>query len=331
MPVCGFPVYARSGQLFFERTPGAPKVVPSITIASPVSVAQGGRLVAVTDGGVTVWYVSHLGGTVAGPFSARRHVFLERDTVVVTGNFSTPIATLRRFGGGTPITLNPALAIFGPGPEFIGTSVLEFSPAGDFMAATSFKEMSGIPGSFFRVRWAVIPWAASPTPTIVHGFDTPPAGTACASLPPNLWDFPQAWSGTWSHDGQQAIISGSRSDACQPQRTGAILTRIVNGTPTVVPSDTIFQGVEWFWPDFTADDSILVVSEGNIGVGTCTKAKRGVASLGNRIDQDPTSVNDCSQNEGPQIFNGPPPRVVTEQVIRGRRAIRASSREGRQD
>jgi hypothetical protein len=129
-----------------------PLTLPSNLKPVGVSVAQGGRLIAVTYEEVNdqevVRHVSHLGANIAGPFPAFRHIFLERDTVVIVRGTPTVsrVVTLKPYGGGAPITVEPTVLIFGPEQDTTTTftGVLEFSPAGDWIAA-SVMRINGFP------------------------------------------------------------------------------------------------------------------------------------------------------------------------------------------
>jgi hypothetical protein len=207
-----------------------------------VSVAQGGRRLAAAKGNAVIEF-NHL-GQVLDTVAAERRVFLERDTVdvvwrVPTGQlYPVPFVTLKRASGDS-VTVDPMTLI--TGGNISGNAEFAFSPAGDwFGAGAVWYSSTGQQAN----GWYLFSFEPVPTKIPLLEFETPtgPCG-------PDLWGYVAGYGLGWSHDGQRAIFSAPRWDACGAgaARTGIETVRLVNGQPLAPVDENPVQEVEWYW------------------------------------------------------------------------------------
>jgi hypothetical protein len=323
-PICGFPVFARNDAVFQVRVPGDTQAmsvpVPTGDFLGYLSVAQGGRLLAVTDlsGAEQVVQFSNT-GEPKGSLPLLRRQFLERDTLDWTRyDAALDSWVIIRRANGNEDSLNPAaLTVPNPTGDRL-TAEVEGSPGGDWLAV---RTIDNPPGIGWTDRWDLLAFS-QPVPlnvaTIAIG-STPFDCTACDG-----YFVPDRIAG-WTHDGQRVVFAFPLAD-----RSGGALvgldTRVqsvtipLTGTPSVPGQITPVPDVIARRTRFTADDVVLIWNELNLA-SECFRATRLATAPSQLITAaTPVDIDECDLGDGgPTIFNVPPPMITARDAMRAPR------------
>jgi hypothetical protein len=306
-PVCGFPVYARDGQLWFERTPGTASPLPlaGLTPSRRVTVAQGGRRLAVASDSGLVQF-DHLGTRSGTPLTdVAERIFLESDTADVLGARRD---TLRiRHGSGQPATLLDLRARLAPTfPEYFGLEVA-VSPAGDW-AGVSAVRLDPDTAAF---RWDYGWWLLS-----LAGADTYPIAvqdvrdTLCS---PDCWLLGGSGTTGWTADGQRVVFALPQGNVDNTVlRTALANVTFPGGVPTGTSPTIPLAGLELVWPRFGPDAALLVVNE--LDTGQCYLAGRAATDPATvLLPRTARPAADCERGQDPRRpFNTPAALIAAE-------------------
>ena len=230
--------------------------VPGAHWATALSVAQGGRRIAVVDSPLddTAWgsiEMDHHGARLGYvPFAQR--LYLERDTVDVLFGLNLTRFVLHR---GTPDTLNP----IGPyvTADWSNGGDVGVSPAGD-QVLFQLDKVSGDLCTGVTEQAYLVP--------LLGGTAVPLA--AIRNCEQTYGEI------AWSHDGQRAVMLSA--SGLPPSAMTSILAA---GTYQVVP----FSGINQSGPHYQPDDSLLQLGEYDQSGGDCMNALRSASDVGRLI------------------------------------------------
>ncbi len=263
-PICGYPVRVPasgdpdSTSVILEPPdrPARYIQVPGAHWATALSVAQGGRRIAVVDSPLddTAWgsiEMDHHGARLGYvPFAQR--LYLERDTVDVLFGLNLTRFVLHR---GTPDTLNP----IGPyvTADWSNGGDVGVSPAGD-QVLFQLDKVSGDLCTGVTEQAYLVP--------LLGGTAVPLA--AIRNCEQTYGEI------AWSHDGQRAVMLSA--SGLPPSAMTSILAA---GTYQVVP----FSGINQSGPHYQPDDSLLQLGEYDQSGGDCMNALRSASDVGRLI------------------------------------------------
>lgn len=287
-PVCGFPVAVRGFDLVLERPAGIESYyVPGTGGLFAPSMAQGGRLFAVSDDQGLVHVLDHHGviqQSLSTPVIERR--FLERDTVDVLyslapqGGFR-PLFRFRPSRQGIPTPYNPWVIAVPAAPDevFADGFSQEFSPTGDSVvlqthSPTGTFSPDGSP--ITRIGWDQVNVSAG-TSTSVREWFLVENGQYCTG---DCVVFDHT-SARWSHGGNRLALMFPREERAAND-TGGIpfapalraaqgganafgdITAYRTGVVMLSPSgttETTIEGLRLVAPRFLPDDSVMTFRE----------------------------------------------------------------------
>jgi len=276
-PICGFPVSVDgfNGNAVRPEAPGRmPLPVAGASAVLAVSVAQGGRLMAVvapTAGSGPVRLLDHHGnqlGTLAQNVLERR--YLERDTLDVSlQSRTTPCGVktatvLTRRGPSGTSTLEPIARVAPTGLELLSefaTRVTAASPAGDRVVIAgryAFGPNCEDSAATVQNRMDVMTFDSTASMITVANFEfgsgpDPCGGVACPAL-----DQP----GAWSHDGRRVLLP--LVHLLQAEGGGPVTgvnTLLVRFLDLAGPDTTTIPSRGLLHPGFSADDSVAFFAE----------------------------------------------------------------------
>ncbi|HEX9729827.1 MAG TPA: S8 family serine peptidase [Gemmatimonadales bacterium] len=293
-PICGVKVWAQGANVAVARDVVQLWSVPGATGPLSVSVAQGGRLIAASDG-AQVFTLDHQGNPVE-TLSLRRRVYLERDTMdLVTG----PAGVLVSITGpnGVP-AFDPVERVLPSLPPELHSAwnvgAVEASPVGDWLAVRLHESNALLCESAY---WYLVPASGQPAVLVQAMLGNPPA----AGFPLEACHANKMSAG-WSHDGQRTAITILRGLSGEKE-TGLRMISIVNGQPVGVTSEIVLGGLWLFQPRFTANDSLLMVNE-QTEEDACSLAYRVAGAPGSRVRTEFALPSDCDAPiTPPTIFN----------------------------
>jgi len=263
-PICGYPARVpASGDpdvtSVILEPPGRQArylQVPGAHWATALSVAQGGRRIAVVDspqddtawGSIEIDYHGARLGYV--PFAQR--LYLEKDTVDLLWGLYLTRFVLHR---GRPDTLNP----IGPyvNADWANGGDVGVSPTAD-QVVFQLDRISGDLCDGVSEGAYLVP---------LLGGSAVPVG--------QIQNCEQTYSEiAWSHDGRRAVLLSASGAA-----PSAITSIQSSGTGQVVP----FSGVNQSGPHYLPDDSLLQLGENDQSGGECTIALRSSSDVGRLI------------------------------------------------
>jgi len=270
-PICGFPVAVDGfdGIMVRPEAPGrAPLPVAGASAVLAVSVAQGGRLMAVvapTAGSGPVRLLDHHGhalGTLPNTILERR--YLERDTLDVSlqsrmtpCGLKTATVLTRRGPSGTS-RLEPIARVAPTGLELLSefaTRVTAASPVGDQVVIAgryAFGPSCEDSAATVQNRMDVMPFDS--TASVMNVFNCGFGSGGEEECP--IGDQP----GAWSHDGQRVLLPLIRFLVTDLLVTG-VNTQLVRFLG-LTSRDTIrIPGRGLLHPGFSADDSVAFFAE----------------------------------------------------------------------
>jgi hypothetical protein len=324
-PICGFPVSVTPdlSSVVLER-PGAPFTItpPGQGIGS-VSVAQGGRLISVTNGdpetGAARSLIMDQTGRIQSVLPDTQRTFLERDTLDTAWDYSLglPSYTLRRAAGGPPqhpqplsrIPLQPADSC--DGYSWLAYLWLAFSPSGDSVAVDVKRcALDGRP-----VQIWMVPTNPTGTARLVESY--PP-------VPPDGDWTDRPWDIGWSHDSRRVIYFTTRE---RPFGSPGVTLLVSSVGGDGVPHDVVLPNMNLWSQTFSADDSAVVALEetGSWSMAPCVESRRDPATWA--ILSGPRDVGDCLDAYlAYRMFPNAPP--VRAGVSRGAPASSAPTVQG---
>ncbi len=237
-PVCGFPASVDGQDVVLERN--APTRIPMTGGVTPLSlsVAQGGRRLAVVvdTGGPVPWV--HEFGFQGGSWTLIRNMpttvrrgYLERDTVDVTVNTNFDERyTLRRASGTTTSNMN-LLQVAEPTATHSIAGYAVFSPHSDYAVMTGYYIFGQGCHQLLGHRTHLVRLPTGPVTVLyddVHDECVAPAGQT------------NGWDATWSSDGQRFAI-GIPQASWDPVLRSRFLQGTLAGTTLTLVSDFIIN------------------------------------------------------------------------------------------
>jgi hypothetical protein len=302
-PVCGFPVYTRDGELFYDRVPGTPvaRPVSGTPFLWDVTVAQGGRILSAASPGGWLTF-DHLGqDPTALPSDVVGRVYLERDTADLLPD-SSRIRIGRADGSADTVDVKAAIA---PTASVFAVEDFAPSPTSEWIAVAS-RQQFAEPLNPLAWEWSIVPVGA-PVQTSVSRFLTDEGGMPCGPDCDLTFRSPGAFG--WSQDGERlqfAIPRGTATlNGITIERSVMRSVTFAGGTPTGALTDIgSMPGRELLWPRFTADGDLLL-NEREIPTGSCFRTWRG-PTTGQLLDEAPTAAADCEGQDPRMRFNTPP-------------------------
>jgi hypothetical protein len=312
-PICGYQVRAGDDGLsiVLEPSTGARPPMPVPGAGAPdqtqigsISVAQGGRLIAVFIDAFTnldtvprTIVINHLGQAVGSPLAFKRRRFLERDTVdAELPDWPSPASysfTIRPGDGSAPRTVNPVGAAAGLTPDF-NFGYGDIGPAGDYAAVVTVGSV-GDPiceGADLKRMWLV---PIDGMPIFLADERYPSCGGAFGLELTNE-------SLGWSHDGRRAVFVTFKAD-----NSGTFQTKVTSAATGGVSVSPVVQGLWVQTPRFTADDSLLITGQSNLSA-VCEVQFRVPSSPATTVGSPSPGRDlvDCFGVYTPAVPNTPP-------------------------
>ena len=286
-PICGYPVSVPSyndadrGSVILEPAGVAPRriPVPGASLLSAVSVAQGGRRLALVDYPDTAWRTIEMDqqGRFIDSISFVQRLYLEKEVVDVV-----------------QIGLHEGFIIHGDGPDTVADPIAPFLTAdwgfgGDVAVSPTGSQV------LFEIYNTGANECSGPT---ARAYLVPLAGGA-ATLVGELHTCDTTFTeASWSHDGRRAALVSQGIGVI----SSAITTVRSDGSSQQFPMPDVIQ----YGPRYLADDSLLQLGE-ETRTG-CRVALRAADSPNELIAQRPgDEYRDCQWSYNTWVIPNAPP------------------------
>ncbi len=328
LPVCGYPVRVGNDGVSITFDVAGPaartfsaSLAPSSSGIAGLSVAQGGRLIAVHAVDATTnatpdetVVLSHTGAVVTPRHTGEWRSFLERDTLserFLTTNhpqWTLRGPTFRGLGQNNDITVD---AFQGFGANAIGGGIV--APSADYAliyVTSSTTDPQGCPPAVQTVitqQWYLKQVNGSGlSPVRSDTYDHNCADTepffSVHPLFPGSFDAFILSNSTWSHDGRRAMFTVGRVDGF----LGPVQSVVQSASPpSTVPAGLAVADSVFLAPVFSSDDSLVYWFRAPSDVSTCSRQwRRAAPPHGGQGTVTPATQAECFRFR--HLPNAPP-------------------------